>query len=147
VTVDQEDGYVQGVFTAPANESEVKHFESAFNTVTLQAKRVLTDKGSSSAANRAFLKRRWIKSGIMHKAARNKPLTERQKLANKLISKKRYIVEQGFGTLKRLFGVGRASYFGTLKVNAQLFIKAMCFNLLKAANKIQLKSNLQEKTA
>ena len=43
-----------------------------------------------------------------------------QKLANQLISKKRYIVEQCFGTIKRLFRMGRASYFGTVKVNAQV---------------------------
>ena len=47
----------------------------------------------------------------------------RQKLANKLISKKRYIVEQCFGTAKQLFGMGRASYFGTVKVTAQVMLK------------------------
>lgn len=147
VTVDQEDGYVRGVFTAPANESEVQHFEDAIGAAEIQAKRILTDKGSASAANRTYLKRRHIKSGIMHKAARNRPLTARQKLANKLISKKRYIVEQCFGTIKRLFGFSRASYLGTIKVNAQMLIKSMCFNLLKAANKIQLDQGLQAKTA
>ncbi len=65
----------------------------------------------------------------MHRAYKNKPLSARQKLANKLISKKRYIVEQCFGMAKRLFRMGRASYFGTVKVNAQVMLK-------KAANKI-----------
>ena len=74
----------------------------------------------------------------MHRAAKNKPLTARQKNANKRISKTRYIVEQSFGTLKRLFKMGRASYMGTAKVNGQMLIKAMCMNLLKAANKICL---------
>lgn len=147
ITVDQEDGYVHGVFTAPANESEVQHFEDAISAANLQAKRVLTDKGSASAANRAYLKRRQIKSGIMHKAVRNKPLSVRQKRANKLISKKRYIVEQCFGTLKRLFCISRASYFGTIKVNAQMLLKSMCFNLLKAANKIRLEPELQARSA
>jgi len=36
----------------------------------------------------------------MHRARKNKPLSARQKLANQLISKKRYIVEQCFGTIK-----------------------------------------------
>ena len=58
------------------------------------------------------------------------------KLANQLISKKRYIVEQCFGTIKRLFRMGRASYFGTVKVNAQVILKSICMNLKKAANKI-----------
>jgi IS5 family transposase len=42
------------------------------------------------------------------------------------------------GTMKRRFGMVRASYLGTEKVNAQLTLKAMCFNLLKAVNKICL---------
>ena len=57
----------------------------------------------------------------MHKAQRNKPPSSRQKSANKRISKTRYIIEQ---------------CFGTKKVNAQLTLKAICLNLLKAANKI-----------
>ncbi|MEI2658619.1 MAG: transposase [Nitrosomonas sp.] len=72
----------------------------------------------------------------MHRAYKNKPLSARQKLANQLISKKRYIVEQCFGTIKRLFRMGRASYFGTVKVNAQVILKSICMNLKKAANKI-----------
>ena len=62
----------------------------------------------------------------MHKAQRNKPLSSRQKSANKRISKTRYIVEQCFGTMKRLFGMSRASfasYSGTKKVNAQFALK------------------------
>ncbi|SFF04477.1 hypothetical protein SAMN05428977_10452 [Nitrosomonas sp. Nm166] len=34
----------------------------------------------------------------MHRAHKNKPLSARQKLANKLISKKSYIVERYFAT-------------------------------------------------
>ena len=54
----------------------------------------------------------------------------------------RYIVEQCFGTMKRLFGMSRASYIGTKKVNVQLTLNAICLNLLKAANKICLRTEL-----
>jgi transposase, IS5 family len=138
VTVDQEDGYVRGVHTAPANESEVTHFDKALQAANIKASRVLADKGYASAANRDSLKRQQVKSGIMHKAVRNKPLTARQKHANRLISKKRYIIEQCFGTMKRLFNMARASYVGVDKVNAQVLLKGLCMNLLKAANKITL---------
>lgn len=80
----------------------------------------------------------------MHRAYKNKPLSARQKLANKLISKKRYIVEQCFGTAKRLFRMGRASYFGTIKVNAQVMLKSICMNLRKAANKIFINGSSRE---
>ena len=138
VTVDQEDGYVRGVHTAPANESEVSHFDKALQSADIQAARVLADQGYAGAANRKRLKQRHQKSGIMRKAARNRPLTDRQKRANQLISKKRYLVEQCFGTMKRLFGMARARYFGAHKVNAQVLLKGLCMNLLKAANKITL---------
>ena len=119
-----------------ANQSEMMHFEAAIDGAHIEANRVYTDKGSASNANRQFLRKQKIKSAIMHRAYKNKPLSARQKLANQLISKKRYIVEQCFGTIKRLFRMGRASYFGTVKVNAQVILKSICMNLKKAANKI-----------
>lgn len=51
----------------------------------------------------------------MYRVYKNKPLSVRQKLANELISKKRYIVEQYFGTAKRLFGMGCTSSTSTGK--------------------------------
>jgi IS5 family transposase len=134
--VDAEDGYVRGIHTAPANESEMTHFTQAVDSADMEITRVYADKGSSSKANREWLKARQIKSGIQHRAVKNKPLTDRQKLANKLISKKRYIVEQCFGTGKRLFGMARSRYFTTVKVNGQMLMKSICMNLTKAANKI-----------
>lgn len=136
LVVDAQDGYVRGVHTAPANQSEMMHFEAAIDGAHIEANRVYADKGSSSHANRQFLRKHKIKSAIMHRAYKNKPLSARQKLANQLISKKRYIVEQCFGTIKRLFRMGRTSYFGTVKVNAQVMLKSICMNLKKAANKI-----------
>lgn len=140
VIADEHDGYVVGVHTAPANESEVTHFEAVVESSHLEMTRVYADKGSSSQKNRSFLRKKKIKSGIMHKAYRNKPLSDRQKRSNRLISQKRVIIERFFGSLKRLFGMRRASYFGTVKVNAQLILKAICMNCLKAANKIELNS-------
>ena len=139
--VTDEEGYLRGVHTAPANESEMKHFVPALEEAGINqenTERVLADKGSSSKAHRQWLKEKKLKSGIMHKAVKNKPLSQRQKRANGLISKVRYRVEQFFGTLKRKFHFNRASYMGTAKVKAQMLMKGMCANLLKAANKISL---------
>lgn len=142
VTADDADGYIRGVHTAPANESETTHFVQALEQADIQAKRVYADKGFTSQKNRQHLKNKKLKSGIMHKATRNHPLTARQIQANKLISKRRYIIEQCFGTAKRLFGIARASYMSTIKVNAQIIMKSICMNLLKAANKILLNEPL-----
>ena len=99
---------------------------------------VYADKGYASKKNRDSLKSRGIKDGIMSKAVRGKPLTKREKVRNKLLSKVRFIVEQAFGTLKRRFKAGRARYIGIKKVTAEFRFKAICFNLLKAVNKVKL---------
>ncbi|EOC57707.1 transposase DDE domain protein, partial [Neisseria meningitidis NM271] len=72
--------------------------------------------------------------GIMRKACRNRPLRTQTK--QPILSKTRYVVEQSFGTLHRKFRYARAAYFGLIKVSAQSHLKAMCLNLLKAANRL-----------
>ena len=69
---------------------------------------------------------------------RKHPLTEAQTKRNRYLSKTRYVVEQSFGTLHRKFRYARAAYFGLCKVSAQSHLKAMCLNLLKAANRLSV---------
>ena len=69
---------------------------------------------------------------------RNRPLAEAQTKRNRYLSKTRYVVEQSFGTLHRKFRYARAAYFGLIKVSAQSHLKAMCLNLLKAANRLNV---------
>ena len=95
---------------------------------------VLADKAYCSAKNRNKLAELGIKSGIMHRAARNRPLTEEQKSFNKEISSRRWPVERSFGTLKRQFGGGRARYMTMQNVEAEMHLKAIGMNLLKAFN-------------
>ena len=102
-----------------------------------KAQRILADKAYASKANRAALKGKH-RDGILHKAVRGRSLRQSQKRFNKLISKQRFRVEQCFGTMKRLFGLHRARYFGLAKTHAQMVMAAISQNLLKAANKITL---------
>ncbi|WP_242447190.1 hypothetical protein [Nitrosomonas supralitoralis] len=71
--MDAQDGYVRGVHTAPVNQSEMLHFEAAFEGAHIEVNRVYADKGSVSNANRQFLRKHKIKSAIMHRAYKNKP--------------------------------------------------------------------------
>ena len=130
-----EEGFVDRVHTVPANRAESPEFKTMVTGA--RATRILADKAYAAKANRAFLKGKH-RDGIMRKAVRGRPLRASEKRFNKLISKHRFRIEQCFGTMKRLFGLARARYFGTAKTHAQLAMAAIGQNLLKAANKISL---------
>ncbi|EOC53471.1 transposase DDE domain protein, partial [Neisseria meningitidis 2008223] len=87
-----------------------------------------------SAENRQHLEERQLLDGIMRKAPQ--PSAAEANQTNRYLSKTRYVVEQSFGTLHRKFRYARAAYFGLIKVSAQSHLKAMCLNLLKAANRL-----------
>ncbi len=130
-----EEGFIDRIHSTPANQAESPHF--ATMTEGAKAQRVLADKAYASRANREALRGKH-RDGIMRKAARGRPLRQSEKRFNRLISKRRFRVEQCFGTMKRLFGLHRARYFGRAKTHAQLAMAAIGQNLLKAANKITL---------
>ncbi len=130
------EGFVERVLARPANEGEAPHFPAMVSDCT--ARRVLADKGLSSAANRACLTAAGIQSGIMFRASRGHPLSRHRRRFNRLVSRRRWIVEQTFGTLKRLFGAARSRFKGRRAVEAELTFKSMALNLLKAANRIKL---------
>ncbi|RZI47386.1 IS4/IS5 family transposase, partial [Rickettsiales endosymbiont of Peranema trichophorum] len=112
--------------------SEVRNLEGALGP--LKPRRVYADKGYYSKENKELLRSKGIKNGIMYKAARNKPLSRLEKAFKRVVSSHRYLVEQAFGTLKRRFGMTRATYMTLQKVKAEVIRKAMAFNLLKALN-------------
>jgi IS5 family transposase len=133
--VDKE-GFINKTHVTPANLPETKELDKMSDGLN-PGTRVMTDKGFSSKENREMLRSKKVKTGLMYKATKNHNLTQKQSLFNKLVSKVRWRVEQCFGTMKRLFGMERASYFTTEKVDGQFKMKAMCLNLLKAINKVE----------
>ena len=131
------DGYIEKLHISPANAHECNHFEPLLENITSGAT-VYADKGYDSKANREHLQSKQLSDGIMRKAKRGQSLSAQEKQRNKELSKTRYVVEQSFGTLHRKFRYARASYFGLLKVAAQSHLKAICLNLLKAANRLSV---------
>jgi IS5 family transposase len=132
-SVDVDSGLILANHATPANHSDTGELETLVKASRLPAKsRVYGDKGYTSAGNSRILKQHKCKDGIMNRAYRNRPLTERERKRNKLISKKRYIVERVFGTLKQHYGMGRASYLGILKVQGELLLSSLAYNLKRA---------------
>ena len=132
-----EEGFIDKTYVTPANVSELGQLEKMAEGLK-RGTRLCADKGFFSSDNKAMLKKKGLKSGLMYKAYRNRPLTRQMKRFNKIISKTRWRIEQCFGTIKRRFHFSRASYFTTQKVAAEFTMKAICLNLLKAVNKIEI---------
>ena len=134
IAVDTRDGFIPGGHITPAHVADITEFDKLLTESNLAPDSpVLADKGYSSRKNRAILDENQYIDGIMHKAARGKPLTFLQRLINRLISSVRYRVEQGIGTLKRGYGFSRMRYTGLTKGTMVFILTAISFNLKKAA--------------
>lgn len=144
VTTDTTDGYIESVEVTPANVSEIRHLDAALSTIDNHAdiKVLFTDKGYDSQANIHLLKSKGIGNGIMKKATRGKALDKKQLHRNKRISKTRYIVERTNATTSCRFHFKKAKYIGLARVTAQALLVATAHNLLKAANKINLLTDI-----
>jgi len=104
---------VLGIVTTGANESDIKHLDDVLAKLDLPKKAsVKTDKGYKSKENDSVISKRKLRNHVMHKAAKGEPLTERELLFNKHISKVRYQVERTFGSMKLWFRGGTARYVG-----------------------------------
>lgn len=131
-TVVNQDGLVLAEETTAANESDIKHLVTPLEKAGLEkGTPVMADKGYDSSGNREALSRMRLKSRIMHKARKNRGLTERERAVNKAISKTRYAVERTFGSMRGWFGAGVARYVGLAKTHAQHIMEAIAYNLYR----------------
>ena len=73
-----------------------------------------------------------LKSRIMHKGAKAREMTGRQRRANIAVSKIRYRVERTFGSIHGWLLGGVARYVGLAKAHAQHMMEAMAYNLYRA---------------
>jgi IS5 family transposase len=131
--VTDNEGLILGVLTTKANVNEISNLEEVLDTADLPEGIALkADKGYQSEKNNKLLKDKKLKNHILRKAKKNKPLTEREKLFNKLIGKTRFKVERVFGSIKCWFRGGTAKYKGIEKMHTQNLIEAMCYNLYRS---------------
>ena len=81
---------------------------------------------------------------ILHRAYRNKPLTQQQKQDNKQRSSIRYVVERTFGLLKLHHGLGKARYLGLQRNKTRAQLIAMSHNLKTGMNIFKRMRSLQD---
>ena len=128
-----EQGLVTAIVTTSANESDIVHLEDVVSKANLaKGSRVRADKGYCSQSNRDYLKNNKLKDGIMHKAVRNKALTNHQQKFNKIVSQKRYRIERTFGSIKTWFKTGITRYIGKAKTHTQHVMEAIAYNLYRS---------------
>jgi IS5 family transposase len=132
---DDAEGMIRAVVTTPANESDMHHITDVVDKAGLKkGAKIKADKGYASTTNRQALKDRGFKDHIMHKAAKNKPLTQWQIKFNQIISKTRYKVERTAGSIKRWFNAATTRYIGLAKTHTQHLMEAMAYNLYRSPN-------------
>ena len=134
VTTDS-NGLINKATTHPANTSESTKFKDNIRQANNhKGTRVLYDKGAISKQNQDALKEQGLRDGIMRKKPKGGNMTYWNKLRNKAISKRRFVVERTFGTLKRTYGMGRSRYISLEKVAEEVNLKAIAYNLTRVVN-------------
>jgi len=164
-----ENGMQLSVYTTTANEHDSKGLKPCLENQDedLSVTECYTDKGYQVPDNVALfklpIKNKKVKNRIQHtcalhevrgKAYRNRPLTEWQKKYNRLISKKRWVVERTFGGMYRWFNCGLARYVGLAKTHTctvyevrgtQHLLEAIAYNLYRAPGIIVSNSQKNQK--
>ena len=140
VTTD-EAGLIESVTTFPANRSEMTRLNEVVDQLnSIPGQVLLYDKGADSNNNRAVLKSKGLKDGIMRKKPKGQAMTHWNRIRNRLISQRRFVVERTFGTLKRTYGLHRARYIGLVKTQAEVLMKSIAYNLKRGINRFQSQS-------
>ena len=117
---------------SPVNRNDLKELIPLLREEDLPADTpVYADKGYATEENRAFLTLHHLRDCIMHKAYRNRPLSQAQHLFNRSISPIRSVIERTFGSIRRWFDGGRCRYRGLAKTHTQNILESIAFNLYR----------------
>jgi len=130
-----ESGIVRCVEITPANVHNSSKLRCLIDKEETEA--IYADKAYDSQGIRSWCEQRGIKCYILHKGKRNKPLTEAEIQENKMLSKKRFRVEQVFGIAKSHYGLDRFPYVGLVRNKVKTFMVVMAMNLKRAFNIIK----------
>jgi transposase, IS5 family len=130
VNVD-EDGFVKAIEMTAGNVHDSPVFTELLSG---DEEAVYADSAYASGKIETWLEEKKIVNGVMHRAYRNKPLTEKEKQRNKRLSKTRYIVERFFGITKFHYGMAKARYLGLARNKTRVALMCMASNLKRAVN-------------
>jgi len=121
IKMDIDNKFIQeyGTTTASVHDSRVDLVKDGDNLA-------LRDKGYFGVP----LQSQKVRDYTMHRATRGKPLTEKEKWRNRIISRVRVLVERPFAVIKRVFGRARTRVKRLKRVNVQQCFNCLTYNLL-----------------
>ena len=122
----EEDGFIKRYDFTAGNVHDSQVFESL---LTGKEKEAYADSAYKSKARDESLKGERIGNRILERAYRNKPLTDKQKLSNRLASGTRSIVERVFGVLKLHYAMGNARYLGLSRNKGRFGLMCVAHNI------------------
>ena len=126
LSVDEGSEIVRHVVMTPASTSDMQIF---CDLVLGDEDKVYADKGYCSWLNSQYLAALGIRDGILHKAARGRPLTASQTKVNKRNSRHRANIERKFAEAKERHGMGRLRYRGINRNFVQVVMTMVAMNL------------------
>ena len=142
-----EDGFVKNMTYTPGNVHDSQELDELLDINKSKDKlkvggQVYADSAYANKLNDKKLGKHNNK--ILHRAYRNKPLTQQQKQDNKQRSSIRYVVERTFGLLKLHHGLGKARYLGLERNKTRAQLIAMSHNLKTGMNIFKRMRSLQD---
>jgi len=127
------DGMIEAVHTTTANQHDSKSLKTVLRKVPKSKKKELyADKAYKSKKHDEYLAKENIKNRVQCKATKNKPLTNWEKTFNRLISKKRWVIERTFGSIRKWFKSTHTRYKGMAKTHGQHVMEAIAHNLKRS---------------
>lgn len=130
--VDLGTGIVRRAIVTPANVADV---DKGHALVIGDERAVYADKGYVGPRLRERLREAGIRDRVQHRRWKDRPLTPRQLLRNRLIGRVRGRIEGVFGALKRSYGLARMRYMGLARNAAATFLTLIAWNLARAADR------------
>ena len=126
IAVDAGSNLVRGVRTTPANVQEIVE---APGLVQGDEAAVYADRGYDGDRLHRHLAERDIANGVMRRRRRGRPPEPAAVARNHQLSLMRRPVEAVFGTLKRLYGMGRMRYFTMARNHLAISLACFGYNL------------------
>ncbi len=137
-----EDGFIKNMTYTPDNVHDSQEFDKLLDISTTKTYgQVFADSAYANKQNDKKLGKQNNK--VLHRAYRNKPLTDQQKQENKQHSSIRYIVERTFGLLKLHHGLAKARYLGLERNKTRAQLITMSHNLKTGMNIFKQMQDLQ----